>query len=323
VISARHLTRRFGSRTAVSDLSFEVARSEIVALLGPNGAGKTTTLRMLAGLIAPTSGSIAIEGRQLTRATGGALRSRIGFLTEAPGLWDRLTVRENLRVYAGLYGLADAERRIDRTLDLFGLNDRRATLAAELSKGMRQKVALARTLLHDPVVLLLDEPTSGLDPEVTRTFRLLLDERRAAGCSILVSTHNLDEAERLADRVAVLHERLVAIDEPAALRARLTTGRVIIRVAGDPSVYLDTVHSIVGPTAVVTVDRTMLAVQLADPDRQTPALVNALVGAGAKILEVRPETPALEDVYLHLMERREGTGDLGTTAVRGEGLGAS
>jgi len=302
VIQALHLTRRFGQRTAVNDVTFEVGRSEIVALLGPNGAGKTTTLRMLAGLIAPTSGSIAIDGQALTRATGGALRNRIGFLTEAPGLWDRLTIKENLRVYAGLYGLDAADRRIDRTLELFALQDRRATLAAELSKGMRQKVALARTLLHDPVVLLLDEPTSGLDPEVTRNFRLLLDERRAAGCAILVSTHNLDEAERLADRVAVLHERLVAIDEPAALRARLTTGRVIVRVAGDPGAYVAAVQAIVGPTVAVAIDRTTLSVQLADADRQTPSIVNALVAAGANVLEVRPEMPALEDVYLHLME---------------------
>jgi ABC-2 type transport system ATP-binding protein len=302
VIQASHLTRRFGLRTAVNDVTFEVGRSEIVALLGPNGAGKTTTLRMLAGLIAPTSGSIAIDGQVLTRATGGTLRNRIGFLTEAPGLWDRLTIKENLRVYARLYGLGDADRRIDRTLELFALQDRRATLAAELSKGMRQKVALARTLLHEPAVLLLDEPTSGLDPEVTRNFRMLLDERRAAGCAILVSTHNLDEAERLADRVAVLHERLVAIDEPAALRARLTTGRVVVRVEGDPTAYVPTVQAIVGPAAVVAVEGTMLAVQLADADRQTPSIVNALVAAGANILEVRPEMPALEDVYLHLME---------------------
>ena len=302
MIQASHLTRRFGQRTAVNDVTFEVGRSEIVALLGPNGAGKTTTLRMLAGLIAPTSGSIAIDGHALTRATGGTLRNRIGFLTEAPGLWDRLTIKENLRVYAGLYGLGDADRRIDRTLELFALQDRRATLAAELSKGMRQKVALARTLLHEPAVLLLDEPTSGLDPEVTRNFRMLLDERRAAGCAILVSTHNLDEAERLADRVAVLHERLVAIDEPAVLRARLTTGRVIVRVAGDPTVFVPTVQSIVGPAVVVAVDGTMLSVQLADADRQTPSIVTALVAAGARILEVRPEMPALEDVYLHLME---------------------
>ena len=305
MISASHLTRRFGQRTAVNDVTFEVGRSEIVALLGPNGAGKTTTMRMLAGLIAPTSGSIAIDGHALTRASGGTLRNRIGFLTEAPGLWDRLTIRENLRVYAGLYGLGDADRRIDRTLELFALHDRRATLAAELSKGMRQKVALARTLLHEPTVLLLDEPTSGLDPEVTRNFRMLLEARRAAGCAILVSTHNLDEAERLADRVAVLHERLVAIDEPAALRARLTTGRLIVRVAGDPAAYVATVQAIVGPAAVVAADRTTLTVQLADGDRQTPSIVNVLVAAGAEVLEVRPEMPALEDVYLHLMENRD------------------
>jgi len=321
VIAASHLTRRFGSRTAVDDVTFEVARSEIVALLGPNGAGKTTTLRMLAGLIAPTSGSIVIDGRQLTRASGGALRTRIGFLTEAPGLWDRLTIRENLRVYAGLYSLADADRRIDRTLDLFGLSDRRSTLAAELSKGMRQKIALARTLLHDPPVLLLDEPTSGLDPEMTRSFRLLLEDRRAAGCSILVSTHNLDEAERLADRVAVLHERLVAIDEPSALRARLTTGRLIVRVAGDPALYVDAVHRVVGPSTVSTVDRTTLTLQLAHPDRETPAIVKALVAAGAEVLEVRPEMPALEDVYLHLVETRDTARGSGLGA-RGSGVGA-
>jgi len=301
VISASHLSRRFGSRTAVNDVTFEVARSEIVALLGPNGAGKTTTLRMLAGLIGPTSGTVTIDGVQLTRATGTALRMRIGFLTEAPGLWDRLTVRENLRVYAGLYGLSDPDSRIDRALDTLALSDRASTRTAELSKGMRQKVALVRTLLHEPSVLLLDEPTSGLDPEVTRSVRLLLEERRQAGCSIIVSTHNLDEAERLADRVAVLHERLVAIDRPAELRRRLTTGRLIIRVAGDPAAYVETVRRIVGPAAEVVAERSTLVVHVAHPEQQTPALVAALVDARAQILEVRAEMPALEDVYLHLM----------------------
>ena len=308
MISAQHLTRRFGSRTAVDDVTFDVGRSEIVALLGPNGAGKTTTLRMLAGLIAPTSGSVAIGGAPLTRASGASLRRQIGFLTEAPGLWDRLTVRENLRVYAGLYGLADPERRIDRVLDLFAIADRGNARAAELSKGTRQKVALARTLLHDPTVLLLDEPTSGLDPEVTRSVRMLLDERRAAGCSILVSTHNLYEAERLADRVAVLDERLVAIDDPAALRAHLTTGRTIVRVAGDPSAYVAAARSSVGSAVDVAVERSTLALQLPHPDRDTPALVAALVAAGAQILEVRAEMPALEDVYVHLMGADGGDG---------------
>jgi ABC-2 type transport system ATP-binding protein len=308
-IVADGLTKRYGSVTAVDDLSFEIRPSAVTGFLGPNGAGKTTTLRMLAGLIAPTSGTVAIDGVQLTRATGSALRSRIGFLTEAPGLWDRLTVRENLSIYAGLYGLANADQTIDRALDTFELTGRGSARAAELSKGTRQKVALARALLHDPAVLLLDEPTSGLDPEVTRSVRRLLEDRRTAGCSILVSTHNLDEAERLADRVAVLHGRLLALDRPAALRQRLTTGRLIVRVTGDPGLFIDAAHAALPAGTEVAVDAGALTVRLGDPERQTPVLVAALVAAGAPILEVRAEMPALEDVYLHLMgdsDRRIG-----------------
>ncbi len=304
MIAATSLGKQYGSRTAVRDVSFEVARSEIVALLGPNGAGKTTTLRMLAGLIAPTSGHVAIDGVELTRATASMIRARIGFLTEAPGLWDRLTVRENLATYGELYGLAQPSRAVDRALATFELADRADTRAAELSKGMRQKVALARALLHEPDVLLLDEPTSGLDPEITRSVRLLLDERRAAGCSILVSTHNLDEAERLADRVAVLQERIVAIDRPAALRRRLMTGRLIVRVAGDPSQFLAPAQRF-DPHAAI--DGTVLVLTVDDAERRAPAVVAALVRDGAEIVEVRPETPPLEDVYLHLL--RDGRGD--------------
>jgi ABC-2 type transport system ATP-binding protein len=301
VIVAQTLTRRFGSRTAVDNVSFEVRRSEIVALLGPNGAGKTTTLRMLAGLISPTSGSISIDGVGLNRASGTRLRARMGFLTEAPGLWDRLTVRENLRVHAGLYGLAAPDSIIDRALDWFDLTEHASARAAELSKGMRQKVALVRALLHEPAILLLDEPTSGLDPEITRSVRELLDERRAAGCSILVSTHNLAEAERLADRVAVLDQKLLALDEPAALRRRLTTGRVIVRLAGDPSLHLDVVRPF---DAAAKVEGHAIVLRLADGEGGTPAAVSALVAAGAQILEVHQEIPALEDVYLHLMGER-------------------
>jgi ABC-2 type transport system ATP-binding protein len=298
VIAASHLTRRFGARAVVDDVSFEVARGEIVALLGPNGAGKTTTLRMLAGLIAPTSGSVAIDGVRLTPSTGSALRRRIGFLTEAPGLWDRLTVGENLGVYASLYGLDRPQQTIGALIELFELASHVDARAAELSKGMRQKVALVRALLHDPTVLLLDEPTSGLDPEITRTVRRLLDDRRAKGCAILVSTHNLDEAERLADRVAVLQRQLIAFDRPDSLRNRLTTGRVIVRVAGSATDLITRTSALNGRAQA---DGHLLTVELERLDRETPELVRALVGAGADILEVRPEMPALEDVYLHLI----------------------
>jgi ABC-2 type transport system ATP-binding protein len=298
VLSASTLTRRFGPRVAVDDVSFTVERSEIVALLGPNGAGKTTTLRMLAGLITPTRGSVAIDHVKLTPQTAGMLRGRIGFLTETPGLWDRLTVRENLEIFARIYALAQPRRAVDRVLETFDLTDRATTRTAELSKGMRQKVALARALLHDPMILLLDEPTSGLDPEITKALRRLLDDRRSAGCAILVSTHNLDEAERVADRVAVLDRKLLAIDRPTVLRQRLTTGRVLIRLRSDAAAFIDTARPF-DPTAIA--DHSVLVVNLSRSERDTPALVRALVQAGADVLEVRPEIPALEDVYLHLV----------------------
>ena len=174
MLAATRLTRRFGDRVAVEDATFELARGEIFALLGPNGAGKTTTLRMLAGLISPTSGIVSVDGEEMSRGNAARVRGRIGFLTEAPGLWDRLTVRQNLSVYARLHGLPQPSRAVDEALELFGIADRARDFAAQLSKGLKQRVALARTLLHKPDIVLLDEPTSGLDPESARDVRDLI-----------------------------------------------------------------------------------------------------------------------------------------------------
>ena len=174
MLTASHLTRRFGERVAVDDVSFELAPGEIFALVGPNGAGKTTTIRMLAGLIRPSAGTLRIGDDTFSPQNAPRLRSRIGFLTETPGLWERLSVRRNLLVYARLHGLPRPDEAVREALDTFGVLDRAGDLAGQLSKGLKQRVALARTLLHKPRVVLLDEPTAGLDPESAREVRELV-----------------------------------------------------------------------------------------------------------------------------------------------------
>jgi ABC-2 type transport system ATP-binding protein len=303
MLDASHLTRQFGNRTAVRDVSFGLEPGEIFALLGPNGAGKTTTLRMLAGLIEPTSGSVAVHGQPMTRRNAAALRGRIGFLTEAPGLWDRLTVTQNLLVYASLHGLPSPQRAVDAVLELFDIRDRGKDPAATLSKGLKQRVALARTLLHSPDIVLLDEPTSGLDPESARDVRELVlrlrDERRA----VLLSTHNLDEVERIANRVAVLRATLIAVDTPAALRTRLFGARVRITLAGQALPFVDVVRD-AGFTDVRSENGT-LSIGVDDTAQRAPAIVRRLVESGAEIVSVIPEQPPLEEVYLRLLEQKQ------------------
>ena len=169
MLTASHLSRRFGDRIALEDVSFTLEAGEIFALLGPNGAGKTTTLRILAGLIAPSSGSVTVDGEPMGPRSAPRLRARIGFLTEAPGLWDRLTVRQNLLVYARLYGLSSPERAVDAALERFEIRDRGGDRAAQLSKGLKQRVALARSLLHDPRIAMLDEPRQVSIPRARET----------------------------------------------------------------------------------------------------------------------------------------------------------
>jgi len=305
MLAVSHLTRRFGDRVAVDDLSFELARGEIFALLGPNGAGKTTTLRMLAGLIEPSSGSVRIGADVLTRQTAPRLRGRIGFLTEMPGLWERLTVRQNLTVYARLHALPRPARAVDEALETFGLRDRGGDIAAELSKGLKQRVALARTLLHRPDVVLLDEPTAGLDPESARDVRELVRRLRSERRTVVISSHNLDEVERIADRVAVMRARLVALDTPAALHARLFGARVRIGVRQPAERFVD-VLARAGFADVQAEDRT-LSIAVDDEDAATPVIVRRLVESGADIVSVAREQARLEDVYLRLVRHREGS----------------
>jgi ABC-2 type transport system ATP-binding protein len=299
LLTASHLTRHFGDRVAVEDVSFDLQPGEIFALLGPNGAGKTTTLRMLAGLIAPTSGAVHLDGQPIAPDASERLRQRIGFLTEAPGLWERLTVRQNMSVYARLHGLTPIDRLVDEALDTFGVLDRARDLAAQLSKGLKQRVALARTLLHEPRIVLLDEPTAGLDPESARDVRELVLRMREEGRAVLLSTHNLDEVDRVANRVAIMRARLVAVGTPSALRDRLFGTRLRIVLTGPAETFARVLEA--SGTADVQVDGPMLSIGVGNAAADTPRIVRRLVEAGAEITSVVPEEASLEEVYLRVV----------------------
>jgi ABC-2 type transport system ATP-binding protein len=300
IISIKDLTKTYaGGFEALKKTDLEIRRGEIFALLGPNGAGKTTTLRILAGLIAPSSGTVAIDGQPMGPASAPQLRSRIGFLTEAPGLWDRLTVRDNLLVYARMYGLPSPRRTVDEALARFEIDDRGDDRAAQLSKGLKQRVALARSLLHDPRIAMLDEPTSGLDPASAREVRDLILDLRAQGRTVLLCTHNLDEVERVADRVAVLSRRLIAIGTPGSLRQKLFAPRVRIVLTQAAESFAVTLRT--AGASDIRVDGVAMSVGVANTPLTIPEVVRRLVEAGAGVESVMPEEPPLEDVYLKLL----------------------
>ena len=285
----------------MEDVSFDVRGGEVFGLVGPNGAGKTTTLRMLGGLIPPTSGVVSVFGQPFTRTNGAALRARIGFLTETPGLWEHLTVADNLLVYARLFGMAPPDEAVERVLRLFELWDRRTDRVALLSKGMKQKLALARALVHQPEIVLLDEPTANLDPATSRTVRDLLLELRSQGRAIVVSTHNLDEVERISDRVGLVSRTLIAVGEPSVLRRDVFGRRLRVRLVRPlPAEALAAIAARAGAHDM-KIDRNDISMVLENPEAGVPGLIRALVEAGAEIREVFDEQPAMEDVYLTLL----------------------
>jgi ABC-2 type transport system ATP-binding protein len=303
MIEARGLAKRFETLTAVHDLSFVVGDGEIFGLLGPNGAGKTTSIRMLAGLIAPSEGTATINGLELG-AESQRIRAITGILTESPGLHDRLTARQNLGYYGRLYGLrgANLRRAVDRYLGLVGLTDAGDRRVAGFSKGMRQKVAIARAMLHEPDVLYLDEPTSALDPSAAKTVRDFVATLRDEGRSIVVCTHNLDEAERLCDRMGIMRGTLLRVDTPARLRRRNGTASVRVELVGArrPESFLDLLATLPYVAGARALDGT-LHVEVADPRGDNPELVRTLVEAGARIVGVAEDAVTLEQVYLDLV----------------------
>jgi ABC-2 type transport system ATP-binding protein len=301
MLVVEHLTKRFGDRVAVEDLSFEVAAGEVFGFLGPNGAGKTTTVRMLATLITPTAGSARVVGIPLEPANDIEIRRRIAVMPENPGLYLRLTVAENLEFFAGLYSLHGAEERIRQALQAVNLGARANDPCGSLSKGLRQRVALARALLSEPAILFLDEPTSGLDPVASREVHELIDGLRNRGVTVFLTTHRLEEAERLCDRVAILNTSLRTIGRPDELRDRLFTKALVVRTAA-PLHDAARVFAVDGVESWRADGAARYVLAVTDVRVAAPVVARALVAAGADVLSLTEARHSLEDVYLELVD---------------------
>ena len=299
MIATRRLTKRFGKVAAVEDLDLEIRAGEVFGLLGPNGAGKTTTIRMLCALIAPSSGEAWVAGYRLGR-DDTQLRKTVGILTETPGLYEQLSAERNLSFFAQLYEVDKVDQQVQRYLTMLGLWGRRHEAVGTFSKGMRQKLAIARALLHEPLVLFLDEPTSGLDPEAALVVRDFILELSREGRTIMLCTHNLDEADRLCDRVAVFKTRLLAQDSPTNLRRKLFGRAVVFHLAQVDSAFIAALRQKSYVQGVETVDNKVV-VKLDDPELRNPELVQELVALGAQIQFVGEKRQSLEDVYLQLI----------------------
>lgn len=306
MIETKALAKHFDGNVAVDDLNLSVKQGEIFALLGPNGAGKTTTVRMLACLVAPTSGEATVAGCVVGR-DNEAIRALIGILTESPGLYEKLSAQQNLDYFGRLYGLSNAQRaeQVKRYLEMLGLWDRREEPVAGFSKGMKQKLAIARALLHEPKIVFLDEPTSALDPESAKVVRDFVAELKSEGRTIFLCTHNLDEADRLADRIGVMKQRLIQVDTPENLRRQLYGRHIVVRMRTISDEHMQSLKRLPFVKSAERKDR-QLTVSLEDPEGMTPAVVRTLVEAGGEIQSVGEEKHSLEDVYLNLVGKNGG-----------------
>ncbi|HEY6958039.1 MAG TPA: ABC transporter ATP-binding protein [Candidatus Limnocylindria bacterium] len=306
VLRTDKLTKRFGALTAVDGIDLEVGEGEVFGFLGPNGAGKTTTLRLLCALIAPTSGTAEVGGFRLGR-DDAHIRATVGILTEQPGLYERQSAWDNLVFYATLYGLdrGTAHAQAERFLRLMGLWDRRGEAVVTFSRGMKQKMAIARSALHEPRILFLDEPTTGLDPDAAKTVREFIVALRGEGRTVFLCTHNLDEADRLCDRIAFFRHRVIRIDTPDQLRAELYGRATEFRLLPKPRAEdLARVRAVPG-VRDARLENGSIVVEAADPMTTNPLLVRTLVEGGAEVAFVTERKAHLEDVYLRIVESRE------------------
>ncbi len=304
IIETFGLSRYFEKNAAVEDLTLSVEAGEVLGFLGPNGAGKTTTIRMLAGMITPTKGHATVAGHRTERNVE-QLHEAIGMLTQTPGLYDRLSARRNLEYFASFYPSIDSKSQVEKYLRLIGLWERCNDKVGTFSKGMKQRLALARALVHEPKVLFLDEPTAGLDPEAAGEVRQLIRTLREEGRTIFLSTHNLNEAEMLCNRIAVLHTRLLALDTPEQLRRRFFRRQIVVQLEAADAKVTEAVKKLAF-VREVREEGSQLVLELADSERNRPELVKAVVEAGGRVIGVSEKQYPLEEVYLRLIREESG-----------------
>ncbi len=312
-IHTEGLTRVFQQKrkdtiTAVRNLNLTIPQGQVFGFLGPNGAGKTTTVRMLTALIAPTEGKAWVSGLRVDRKAQ-EIRRQVGILTETPGLYEQLSGARNLEIYANLYEVEDVHGAVEKYLRMLGLWDRRNDLAGTYSKGMRQKLAIARAILHEPKILFLDEPTAGLDPASARLVRDFVRGLQQEGRTIILCTHNLEEADELCDQIGLFRSAMkngststmLEQGTPAELRQKLFGRRIVFHLGEAADAYQALVAASENVIEAIALDN-KLVVRVGNPEQDNPFVVKALVEAGAHVQFVGELRHSLEDVYLQLIE---------------------
>ena len=302
MIDTENLTRKFGNLTAVDNLTLHINEGEVFGFLGPNGAGKTTTVRMLCCLIGKTGGTAKIGDCEIGNAADiPKIRKTIGLLPENVGLYEDLSAYRNLDFYGKIYKLTETQRkeRIERFLRMLGLWEKKDQIAGSFSKGMKQKLAIARALIHDPKVLFLDEPTANLDPEASKTVRDFILELKKEKHTIFLNTHLLDEAERICDRVGILKTKLLAVDTPERLRQSLWETKTVIQLESVSNAIVTAVKRLGSWQTEVTGNK--LIVSVSNPEHDNPDIVEAVGKACGRIQFITQIAPTLEDIYLKLV----------------------
>ncbi|MBN1536848.1 MAG: ABC transporter ATP-binding protein [Anaerolineales bacterium] len=305
MIITENLTKKFAENIAVNRLTLEVKKGEVFGFLGPNGAGKTTTVRLLTCLISPTSGNAYVNGLNI-KTQAHQIRQNVGILTETPGLYENLSAARNLEIFAQLYEVKDVKGQIERYLRMLGIWDQREDPAATFSKGMKQKLALARALIHEPKIVFLDEPTSALDPEAAHLVREFITELRQEGRTIFLCTHNLDEADRLCNRIALFKSQLLTTDTPANLRETLFGRKVVVHLREVTPNLVQSLQTMAEIKNIKIVDN-KLVITLDNPEKTNPIVIRTLVNLGADIQFVGELRHSLEDVYMQLMNQHSST----------------